>query len=202
VTALDLSADLGLVAVGFATLNLCIGLLISVRYSPVRFWPHRPFDIFWLHRRTGYCTLAVTALHPLPLLLAARPSFRVLDIALPLWSPSQPVENTIGAAALYLLVVVIITSIYHLRLGRRLWKRLHFLTYAVAAGLFIHGLLTNPKLDGSRIDPWDGEKLFVEGCFGLIVIASILRVRYRLRKRAGKRVGATPPASIPVGPLE
>jgi hypothetical protein len=34
---LDLAADIGLVAVGFATANICIGLLIWGRYSPRAF---------------------------------------------------------------------------------------------------------------------------------------------------------------------
>src|SRR6266567_4020049 len=106
VTVLDLSADIGLVAVFFATLNICIGLMIWGRYSPVRYWPHRRFDIFRVHRWSGYITLGATLLHPLPLLLSHQPAFRVLDILLPLWSPQQPLENTIGAAALYLLVII------------------------------------------------------------------------------------------------
>jgi hypothetical protein len=34
--AIDLSADIGLLAVGLVTLNLAVGLLIAVRYSPWR----------------------------------------------------------------------------------------------------------------------------------------------------------------------
>src|SRR5579863_5044416 len=93
VTVLDLSAYVGLGAVFFATLNICIGLMIWGRYSPVRYWPHRRFDIFSLHRWSGYITLGATLLHPLPLLLSRSPSFRVLDIVFPIWSPQQPLEN-------------------------------------------------------------------------------------------------------------
>jgi DMSO/TMAO reductase YedYZ heme-binding membrane subunit len=57
------------------------------------------------------------------------PAFRIVDILLPLWSPRQPIENTIGAAALYLLVLIVITSIYRVALGRPLWKKFHYLTY-------------------------------------------------------------------------
>ena len=34
--AIDLSADFGLIAIILATLNVCMGVLIAVRYSPVR----------------------------------------------------------------------------------------------------------------------------------------------------------------------
>jgi hypothetical protein len=188
VSVLDLSADVGLGAVFFATLNIGIGLMIWGRYSPVRYWPHRRFDIFRLHRWTGYLTLGLTLLHPLPLLLSKDPRFRVLDIAFPVWSPKQPLENTIGAAALYLLVAVVVTSLYRVALGRKLWKRLHYLTYAAAAGLFIHGILTDPTLKSPSIDPLDGEKVFVEACLAVIIAGGVWRMNYSKRKRARQRV--------------
>jgi predicted ferric reductase len=97
--------------VGCATANILIGLMIFGRYSPVRYWPHRRFDVFRIHRWTGYSTLGFTLLHPLPLLLNGKPHFRALDIAFPVWSPLQPLWNTIGAVALYLLVVIVVTSV-------------------------------------------------------------------------------------------
>ena len=48
-TALDLSADVGLLSVFLATTNICLGLLIAVRYSPSRLWPHRRVNIFAVH---------------------------------------------------------------------------------------------------------------------------------------------------------
>jgi predicted ferric reductase len=186
ISALDLSADVGLVAVVLATLNIGIGLLIWGRYSPWREWPHRRFDIFRLHRWTGYSTLTLTLLHPMPLLFARQPVFRIVDVAFPIWSPQQPLENTIGAAALYLLVIVVATSIYRIELGRRVWKRFHYLTYLAAAGLFIHGILTDPQLNHSRIDPLDGEKVLVECCLVLVTAAAIWRIRHTTKRQAVK----------------
>jgi DMSO/TMAO reductase YedYZ heme-binding membrane subunit len=184
VTVLDLSAYIGLGAVFFATLNICIGLMIWGRYSPVRYWPHRRFDIFRLHRWTGYLTLGLTLLHPLPLLFSSQPPFRVLDIVLPLWSPQQPLENTLGAAALYLLLIIIVTSVYRIELGRRLWKRLHYLTYAAAAFLFVHGILTDPTLKPTPVDPLDGEKVYIEACLALILAGTAWRIWYTRKKRS------------------
>ena len=186
-TVLDLSAYIGLGAVFFATLNICIGLMIWGRYSPVRFWPHHRFDIFSLHRWSGYVTLGATLLHPLPLLLSRSPAFRLLDIVFPIWSPQQPLENTIGAAALYLILITIVTSIYRIELGRPLWKRLHYLTYAAAAGLFIHGIFTDPTLKPTPIDPFDGEKVYIEICLAVILAATVWRIWYAGKKRARRR---------------
>jgi sulfoxide reductase heme-binding subunit YedZ len=176
ISALDLTADTGLIAIVCITLNLGIGLLIWGRYSPWRDWPHRRFDIFRLHRWTGYGALGFTLLHPVPLLFLRSPRFRWLDVLWPIHSLRQPVENTIGAIALYLLLVVMATSLCRVSLGRKVWKKFHYLTYAAAAAMFVHGILTDPQLKNSRIDPLDGEKVLVEVCLALATAAAIWRM--------------------------
>src|SRR5580704_17684608 len=63
-TALDLSADVGLLAVFLSTANICLGLLIAVRYSPWRLWPHRRINIFAVHNWTAYFLMASVLTHP------------------------------------------------------------------------------------------------------------------------------------------
>jgi methionine sulfoxide reductase heme-binding subunit len=192
-SAIDLSADVGLIAVGLVTLNLAVGLLIAVRYSPWRYWPHRRFNIFALHNWTGYGVLAASVLHPTVLLFSSTARFRLLDVIYPVHSPSQPLENTIGAIALYSITVVVITSYFRLRLGRRLWKSFHFVIYAAAIALFWHSLFTDPNLKNMPLDPLDGEKVFIEICCLLIALFGFLRWRYGLwkaRARA-KSLGAS-----------
>jgi len=162
ITVLDLSAYVGLAAVGAVTLNLILGVLLAFRYSPYRSWPHRRFNYFRLHNWSGYTALALSLAHPAILLLNKQPRFRLLDLFYPVHSPSQPLENTVGAAALCLLAFVVVTSYLRLRMSRRLWKSFHFSIYLAAAALFFHSLFTEPALKGDPIDWLDGGKLFVE----------------------------------------
>jgi predicted ferric reductase len=182
ITVLDLSAYLGLTAVAAITLNLLLGVMMAFRYSPVRNWPHHRFNYFRLHNWTGYIALAVTILHPLSLLLNKSPRFRVLDILYPVYSPQQPLENTIGAIALYILALMVITSYFRIQLGRRTWKAFHFTIYLGAAALFYHSLFTDPDLKGAPIDWLDGGKLFVEACALIILVTAILRARHSRQK--------------------
>ena len=184
---LDLSADIGLVAVGLATLNLLIGSLIAMRYSPWRYWPHHRFNIFRVHNWTGYLLLSACILHPVMLLCSPTTGFRFRDILYPVHSPSQPLENTIGAIALYCLAVVVVTSYFRLRLGRRLWKSFHFVVYAAALAVFWHSLFTDPNLKHSPVDPLDAEKVFVELCGLSVIVFGGLRWRYGVRKAAALR---------------
>lgn len=188
--AVDLSGDAGLIAVVLLTGNILLGLLISVRYNTRKRFPHRSINIFKIHNWTGYVALGVVLLHPTLLLFSATAGFRVWDLAFPVRSPSQPFENTLGAIALYTLAFVVVTSYYRVRIGRRLWKRLHYFAYAAAPLFFIHGLLTDPRLKNSPFDPFDGEKVLIEFCLLLVLLGIILRVRYALRKTKEQKIFA------------
>jgi DMSO/TMAO reductase YedYZ heme-binding membrane subunit len=193
VSAIDISGDVGLVAITLLSLNILLGLLISARYSPWRYWPHRRINIFWIHNQTGLAALCVSVLHPIILLFSHRAGFRVLDIVFPAWAPKQPTINLIGAGALYTLAFVLITSYYRVALGRRTWKALHFTTYLVAGFAFVHSVLTDPELLGKPVDFLDGEKVFIEICLLVVLAAITLRVRYALlnsRDRQTAREGA------------
>src|SRR3984893_1747876 len=120
-TILDLCAYLGLAAVGTATVNMVLGLLIALRYSPVRLWPHRRLNIFRLHNWTAYFVLLLMVLHPAVLLLGGSTHFGLADVLLPIQSPVQPMLNSVGAAAFYVLLIVIVTSLFRLRMARPLW---------------------------------------------------------------------------------
>ena len=188
-TAIELSSYAGLVAVTLATLNICLGLLISIRYSPVRYWPHRKhINIFAFHTWTGYLVLAFVVLHPVVLLFIRDPHFRLFDILVPVQSPQQPFENTLGAIAFYAIVIVVVTSIYRIPLGRKLWKALHYLVYPASALLFVHGILTNQNLNNKPVDYLDGEKVFIEICLLVVVVASVWAWQFRARKQRHDRL--------------
>ena len=182
ITVLDLSAYAGLVAVAAVTLNTLLGLLMAFRYSPHRSWPHRRINYFRFHNWAGYTALAVSILHPVILLFSKNPRFRILDLVYPVHSPSQPLDNSIGAIALYLLAFVVVTSYLRIRLGRHLWKSFHFSIYFATAALFWHSLFTDPGLKNAHVDWSDGGRLFVESCLLLIAAISLLRLRHARKK--------------------
>lgn len=189
-TAIDLSGDFGLVALALLTINILLGLLISVRYDPLRSWPHRYVDIFDFHNWTGYIALAASVLHPLPLLVSAHVPFTLGQVAWPIHAPSQPTENLIGALGLYLVALVVVTSYFRVALGRKSWKLIHYLSYFAAALFFFHSLLLDPELQGRPVDWLDGEKVFVEVCLLLVVVASLSRWKYG--QRHPQRLRITP----------
>ena len=183
---LDLCSYLGLGAVGAVTVNLLLGMLLSLRYSPVRLWPHRRINLFALHRWTAYLAVGLILAHPAVLLFLHTPRFRLVDLLWPVHSYLQPKLNLAGAGALYLLVVVLVSSLLRTRMARPVWRRLHLLVYPAAVLVFLHSILTDPDLRDGHPDLLDGGKVFLEAA-GLILFAAI-SVRIYLRKRGFRLV--------------
>jgi methionine sulfoxide reductase heme-binding subunit len=186
-TAIDLSSYFGLAAITLLTLNILIGLLLSTKYNPVRNWPHRRVNTVKLHNWTGYAALAVSLVHPVLILFSSTADFRLVDIMYPLNAPKQPYINTLGALALYVLFVIVMTSYFRFEIGRRIWKPLHFATYGLFAVYAVHALLTDPTLKDAPLDPFDAEKVYVELCILLVLVGIAYRVRWQ-RKQPPPRV--------------
>jgi DMSO/TMAO reductase YedYZ heme-binding membrane subunit len=181
-TAIDLSSYFGLTAMTLLTLNILIGLVMSVKYNPVRNWPHRRINTFKLHNWTAYIALSIAAIHPVIILFSSTAKFSLLDILYPVNAPKQPWINVLGAVALYSLAFVVVTSYFRRELGRKTWKTLHFTAYGTAAFFFVHGILTDPELKDRPIDFFDGEKVYVELCLLLVIAAVIWRIRWQMRQ--------------------
>jgi methionine sulfoxide reductase heme-binding subunit len=181
-TAIDLSSYFGLVAMSLLTLNILIGLLMSVKYNPVRNWPHRRINTFKLHNWTAYTALTIASIHPTIILFSSTAKFSLIDILYPVNAPKQPWINVLGALALYTLAFVVLTSYFRRELGRKTWKTLHYAAYVTAALFFVHGILTDPQLKDRPIDFLDGEKVYVELCLLLVLVAVAFRVRWQLRQ--------------------
>lgn len=181
---IDISGDVAIVAITLLTVNILIGMLMSIKYNPVREWPHRHINTLKLHNWTAYLALAASAIHPLIILLSSTAKFRFIDIIYPVNAPKQPWINTLGAGALYLLVFVVITSYLRFDIGRKWWKRMHYVTYALFVLYAFHAILTDPTLKDAPLDPLDAEKVYVELCVLVVVIATAFRVSYALRQPA------------------
>lgn len=195
ISAIDISGTVGLVAMVLFTINILLGLLVSTNYNPRTQWPRRklPVPLWRIHNWNAYLALGVAVLHPTVLLFSSTAHFRVADILLPIHSPNQTLYNTLGAITFYLFVFVVVTSYLRPKLRYRPWKKLHYTAYAAAIVMYVHGTLIDPNLKNQPTDFLDGEKLLVEGCFLLVLAATVWRIRrgtekqrYQAAHRAGK----------------
>lgn len=188
-SAVDVSGTIALVAIGLLTLNLLLGLLMSVGYNPMRQWPRQRVKLFTFHNWTGYFAFAAVVLHAGTLLFSSDPRFRLFDVLVPIHSPVQPFSNNLGAVGFYLVAIVVVTSLKRARsaLGRHRWKAIHYTTYAAAAVFFVHGVIADPELKGRPVDWLDAEKVYVQLCAVAVLGAIAWRVRHRRAIRRAER---------------
>jgi predicted ferric reductase len=182
-SALDLSSDVGIVAVFVLTFNILLGLLMGVKYNPWRSWPHRRINYFRIHNWTGYVALTLSLLHVVLLLASSEAKFRFIDVLYPMVGPKQPIINTLGAGALYVLIVVVTTSYFRAAIGHDRWRIIHYGTYLTAGLFFVHGIWSDPTLKDNPIDYLDAEKVGIEVCLLIVLVGSFLRWRHALRRR-------------------
>jgi len=197
-SAIEISSYFGLAAMTLLTLNILLGLVMSVKYNPVREWPHRRINTFKIHNWTAYIALTIAAIHPVIILFSSTAKFGLIDIIYPVNAPKQPWINVLGALALYSLAFVVLTSYFRRELGRKTWKSLHFTAYATAMLFYIHGIFTDPNLKDNPIDFLDGEKVYVELCMLLVLFAIAWRIRWQLRQPPARVHRPKPPRADPL----
>lgn len=173
ISFIDISSYVGLAAAGVMTLNLFVGLLLSLQYNPIARWPYKRIPLSGLHKWSGYGALFLALLHPVWLPLAKAANYTVLAVFYPMVAPEQPIINSLGALSIYTLFFVVVTAYFRHRFQYASWKKLHYASYLVIGSFLIHGVFTEPSLKpGTPIDFLDGGKLFIEAC-ALISVALI-----------------------------
>jgi len=182
---LDVSAVLGLCAAVLLTINMLLGMLLSTAYKRSPLWQKMPpaikrLSLNRIHNWSAYVALSLVVLHIVFLLLNKATKFTVTNVLLPLNAPHQKLEVALGTIAWYAIITVIITTQKTVRkkIGFRLWKNLHLISYGTALLFVLHGILLDPELKDRPVDWLDGEKLVPEFCGIVLIIASVIRWRH------------------------
>jgi predicted ferric reductase len=85
--------------------------------------------------------MVFAGMHAVVLLGDAYIGFSIANLLVPFTAPYRPLWTGLGTLALY-LGVALIASFYLKRLvSRKLWRALHYLTYAVFALALLHGIM-------------------------------------------------------------
>ncbi len=183
----SISAQLGLFAIWLLTANILLGLLLGVQYNPFKRWPHKRINYFTFHNWTGYIALVLSFAHAVLLPFSPTAGWSWADVWWPVHAPQQPLMNVLGALSLYLLAVVVVTSYVRRKMGRKVWKAVHYSSYACAILFIVHGAFLDPKLTNQPINFIDPEKLSIVICAAVTLWATWARTRVALRKRAAHK---------------
>ena len=127
----------GFTALVLLTASMTIGLALSMKLrSPA--WPR--FLTTELHRFTTLTTLVFIGVHTAALYADSYVGFGVADLLVPFASSYAPLGMALGITASYLLLAVWASSQLQRRIGWRLWRTLHFATFALYVLAVAHTL--------------------------------------------------------------
>jgi predicted ferric reductase len=181
---IEISGILGMAAIGALAANFIVGFCI---WSNVTYKLPYSLTFLGLHKFTGYAAAITILLHIVLIPLDPLSGFTWGDLLLPAWTEHQPLANTFGSVAFYLIGVVVISSYYKDKIKLSTWRFLHFTSYFAAVPLILHSIITDPKLQDRPIDWFDAEKLFVILCCAVIVAMSIYRFRVSSKGKVDDR---------------
>jgi sulfoxide reductase heme-binding subunit YedZ len=129
----------GVVAYVLLTVGVLLGLAMASR-SRLPGWPR--FAVQDVHRFTGLLTGTFIAIHVVTIAIDAYLPFSLSSLLVPFTARYRPLWTGFGVVAMELLAALAVTNYlrnrHELRYG--VWRRAHYLNFAVWTGATVHGL--------------------------------------------------------------
>ncbi|RLQ97436.1 ferric reductase-like transmembrane domain-containing protein [Falsibacillus albus] len=139
-------------------------LTISVLAGIFRHIPRKKAGILEFHQVIGQIALLGSAVHVYLLFFDHFQPFSLTEALVPFMSPYHRILSGIGTIALYIFIIVIVTSDFMKAIGRKVWKKTHYLVFPLWLMTWVHGfyLGTDSKTEWSMFLYW-GSFLLVLG---------------------------------------
>ncbi len=155
------------------------------------------FAVTGLHRSISLLSLVFLAVHVLTAVADKYVPIRLAAAIIPFTSSYLPMQIGLGAVALDLMVAVIITSLARARIGRRLWRAVHWLAYAAYPVALVHAFTSAADLrSGGLLAVTAGCVLSVAGALWYRLGAAAADRRRSLRAAAELTASEDPGASL------
>jgi methionine sulfoxide reductase heme-binding subunit len=188
-------------ATGVVSLLLLTGVtLLGVLVNRQGRLPGLPrFAVTGLHRNLSLLAVAFVGVHVLTAVLDSYVSISVTAIVIPLASAYKPVWLGLGAVSLDLALALSVTSLARARMSRRMWRGLHWLSYAAWVSAVVHSF-------ASSTDLHSGVLLYLAVACCLAVAAAVIwRIAHAGRAipregRAAATLEMMSPGSVPRRP--
>lgn len=134
----------GMVAFALLTTTVVLGLVMSAR-ARLRHWPR--FALEDVHRFASLLTWSFVGVHALALLADSYLPFSFLDLIVPGVAPYRPLPTALGIVAAELLAALAVVNLLRGRISYGLWRRTHYLNFAVWLLALGHGIASGSDSD-------------------------------------------------------
>lgn len=132
-----LTRGTGTVSLMLLTSVTVLGIMNAVRWSP-GFTPR--FVVQRVHRNLSLLSVVFIVIHIATAVIDGFAPIRWIDAVVPFRSAYRPLWLGFGAVAFDLLIAVALTSLIRARLGYRVWRAVHWTSYALWGVAVFHGL--------------------------------------------------------------
>ena len=167
-------------AAGFASYLL---LFVSVFLGAFSYgnWipPRTRVVLLAIHQMSGWIGFLFGLLHGLVLTIDTYKPFSLMDVFVPFTSKYDTVFTGLGTLALYLFLIILVTSDWMKQFGRKAWRSVHYLAFPAYFMALVHGIALG--YDTHR--PW--VLVFYTGTATLFFCVIGIRVVLSMRKASG-----------------
>ncbi len=136
----------GMVAFTLLTATIVLGLVMSGR-ARLRAWPR--FAVEDVHRFASLLTWSFIGVHALALLVDSYLPFSAWNLVVPGTAPYRPLPTALGVVAAELLAALALANLLRPRIPYSVWRRTHYLNFAVWLLALGHGVASGADSDTS-----------------------------------------------------
>jgi sulfoxide reductase heme-binding subunit YedZ len=147
-----LSRSTGMVAFVLLTLTLCLGIASTQRTLASRHWPR--FATQGLHRNASLLALAFLGVHVVVTVADGSVDISWWALVVPGVSHYRRTWVALGTCAFDVLVAVVVSSLYRLRMNATAWRWLHYSGYAAWPLAWLHFLTTGTDAAHGHVGLW------------------------------------------------
>jgi predicted ferric reductase len=150
------------------------------------------FAVTGLHRSLSLIAVAFLAIHVVTAVADQYVTISLVAAVVPFTSSYEPFAIGLGAVSLDLMAALVITSLLRARIGRRLWRGVHWLAYASYPVAVLHSVTSAKDLrSGWLLD-------LTVGCVLAVAAAVCYRVAAARSARSARMPGAVLTGDRPV----
>lgn len=111
-------------------------------YTQFLFRVIRSENALVFHKYLSVLTFAVIMAHIVALLFDEFIDFKTYEVLVPFMSHYQNFSVSLGIIALYLFIIIVVTSLFIRDMYPRFWRKLHYLAYPLFLLSFAHGVMS------------------------------------------------------------
>lgn len=169
------------ISVRVAGLTAYLLLTLSVLAGILRHIPKKKSNILEFHQVIGQIGLLFIAIHAYLLVYDHYQPYSLVSVLVPFMSPHERILTGIGTITMYLLIVVILTSDFMKLIGRKVWKKTHYLVFPMWFLSFMHSFFIGTDTGSS----W-AQSLY--WCTFLLVLGATVFLVAKVTKKPKKQI--------------